>query len=168
MVKPQEHLADWLRDAHAMEMQAIQMMETQVSRLDNYPELRARIQTHIEETRGQAGRLERCMERLGASRSALKDTAGRFVAVMQGLSGMIASDEVVKGGMFSYAFEHLEIAAYEILIEAARAVGDEETRRVCEENLEEEKRMAAWLSDNMGAVVQRYLERDLVGADAKR
>ena len=46
-----EHYHDWLRDAHAMEKQAESMLESMASRIDNYPELRARIEQHLSETR---------------------------------------------------------------------------------------------------------------------
>ena len=39
-----EHYHDWLRDAHAMEKQAESMLESMASRIDNYPDLRARIE----------------------------------------------------------------------------------------------------------------------------
>ena len=45
-----EHYHDWLRDAHAMEKQAESMLESMASRIDNYPELRARIEQHLNET----------------------------------------------------------------------------------------------------------------------
>uniref|UniRef100_UPI0024E04E45 DUF892 family protein n=1 Tax=Escherichia coli TaxID=562 RepID=UPI0024E04E45 len=44
-----EHYHDWLRDAHAMEKQAESMLESMASRIDNYPELRARIEQHLRE-----------------------------------------------------------------------------------------------------------------------
>ena len=89
----------------------------------------------------------------------VKDLTGKAVAVAQGFSGMFASDEVVKGSMFSYAFEHLEIAAYLNLIEGARAVGDVQTMQVCEGILQQEKAMAAWLEQNLTAIAGLYLER---------
>ena len=48
-----EHYHDWLRDAHAMEKQAESMLESMASRIDNYPELRARIEQHLSETKNQ-------------------------------------------------------------------------------------------------------------------
>ncbi len=48
---PQDHLLDWLRDAHAMEEQAITMLEAQASRLENYPALRRRVQEHLTNAR---------------------------------------------------------------------------------------------------------------------
>lgn len=53
MSNPQEHLLDWLRDAHAMEQQAEQMLKAQASRIENYPKMKARVEQHLEETRGQ-------------------------------------------------------------------------------------------------------------------
>lgn len=48
MATPQENLLDWLRDAHAMEQQAEKMLKAQSERLENYPQLKARIDEHIE------------------------------------------------------------------------------------------------------------------------
>ena len=53
MTDAREHLLDWLRDAHAMEQQAEQMLKAQAARIENYPALKARIEAHLEETLGQ-------------------------------------------------------------------------------------------------------------------
>jgi ferritin-like metal-binding protein YciE len=50
MANPNEHLVDWLRDAYAMEKQAESMLKAQSSRLENYPELRQRIDQHLQGT----------------------------------------------------------------------------------------------------------------------
>jgi ferritin-like metal-binding protein YciE len=62
MSQPEARLIQWLRDAHAMEQQAESMLTAQALRLDNYPELRARIEQHIIETRHQAQKLETCLK----------------------------------------------------------------------------------------------------------
>ncbi len=161
-------LDQWLRDAHAMEEQAEQMLSAQASRIENYPSLKARIEQHIEETRSQRDRLEACIEARGASSSGIKDLAGRAAAVMQGLGGMFAGDEVVKGAMAGYTFEHFEIASYRALSAAARAAGDERTARVCDEICREEEQMASWLADNLGPVAETYLQREAAGSDAAK
>ncbi|MDX3905001.1 MAG: ferritin-like domain-containing protein [Pigmentiphaga sp.] len=164
-----EHFMDWLRDAHAMEQQAETMLTSMARRLENYPDLKLRIEQHLEETRQQARLLATCIERRGGDTSSLKDLVGKAVAMGQGLSGMFATDEVVKGAMFSYAFEHLEIAAYRNLIGAARTVGDTETQQVCERILAEEEAMADWLERHQDSIAARYLELSRVpGAQAKR
>lgn len=168
MTKPQEHLADWLRDAHAMEQQSATMMRKLMDRLEHYPELRGRIQHHIEETEQQARRLEGCMKRQGEKTSTMKDLAGKFTATIQGLSGIVVTDEVVKGHLAHYVFEHYEIASYRTLIAAAEAMGDQETQSVCETNLREEQAMADWLAENLPATTQKYLQREMADLDAKR
>ncbi|WP_260986133.1 ferritin-like domain-containing protein [Bordetella genomosp. 13] len=163
------HFMDWLRDAHAMEEQAESMLDGMAGRLESYPDLRQRILEHLEETRDQRRLIKECIDRRGGDNSMMKDLTGKAMASMQSFSGMFASDEVVKGGMFSYAFEHMEIAAYRNLIEAARMLGDTATQQVCERILPQEIAMAAWLEQNMAAVTRRFLERaDQPGAQAKR
>lgn len=127
MTDAREHLLDWLRDAHAMEQQAEQMLKAQAARIEHYPELKARIEQHIEETLGQQALPEGCITRLGSSPSRLKDAMGKVAAMGQAIGGMVASDEIVKGSMAGYVFEHMEIASYRTLIaaaEAARRPGD--------------------------------------------
>jgi ferritin-like metal-binding protein YciE len=168
MATRDERLVQWLRDAHAMEEQAETMLSAQASRLENYPELRQRIEQHISETQNQARRVAECITRLGSDTSSMKDSAGKLTATMQGLGGVFAGDEVVKGGMAGYTFEHFEISAYTALVAAAEAAGDQQTASVCREILAEEQAMADWLKERLPSVTQQYLQREEVGAPAKR
>lgn len=159
MATPQDNLLDWLRDAHAMEQQAEKMLEAQAERLQHYPQLRARIAQHIEETRGQQQLLASCLERLGSSPSTIKDLSAKLVAFGQGMAGMTVSDEVVKGAMAGYVFEHMEIASYTILIAAAKAAGDLQTQRACEQILPQEVAMAEWLRQHLPEITEAFLTR---------
>lgn len=164
-----EWLAQWLRDAHAMEEQAETMLTSQYDRLENYPELRQRIGRHIEETKEQARRLEECLTRIGDGTSTMKDAGAKLMATAQGLSGLFAGDEVLKGSLAGYTFEHMEIASYTMLIAAAEKCGEPDIMRVCQQNLQEEQEMASWLAKNLPDVTQRFLMRDQQDADtAKR
>jgi ferritin-like metal-binding protein YciE len=169
MTDPKEHLLDWLRDAHAMEQQAEQMLRAQSGRLEHYPELKARIDQHLEETLGQQKLVAQCIERLGGSTSIIKDIAAKAMAFGQAAGGMAMSDEVVKGAISSYVFENLEIASYTSLISAAQAVGDLETKAACEQILPQEVAMAQWLLEHVPAITQRYLALAATpGAEAKK
>lgn len=97
---------------------------------------------------------------LGSDTSTVKDLMGKFVAMGQGLSGVFVADKIVKGSMASYTFEHMEIAAYKVLIAAAEACGDVETSAVCQRILAEEEAMAKWLADNIGDVTRMFLARE--------
>jgi ferritin-like metal-binding protein YciE len=163
-----DNLIAWLRDAHAMEEQAETMLTAQHRRLQTYPELKDRIGEHIEETKQHAALLQSCLDRLGDGRSTVKVMAAKLTAMAQGLSGVFVSDEVVKGSLAGYTFEHMEIASYRILIAAADYVGDEETKAVCQRILDEEIAMATWLEENIGTVTQEYLRRDENDLEAKR
>jgi ferritin-like metal-binding protein YciE len=163
----QEHFVSWLRDARAMESQAIEMLEKQLTRLDQYPQLKARVQQHLDETRGQADMLDRCLERHGTSRSTMKELVSKFAGTIQAIMPTMSSDEVVKGGVASYAFEHFEIGNYRALIAAAEQVGDIETRGVLERILGQEEAMAGWLAEHLPETTREYLRRDQVGATTR-
>ena len=154
-----DNLLDWLRDAHAMEQQAEKMLLGMAQRLEHYDELRERIEQHVEETRGQQLLLKGCIDRLGSTTSLIKDMTAKITAFGQSLTGMPVSDEVIKGAMSCYVFEHMEIAAYTVLISAAREVGDIETERVCEKILPQEVAMAEWLRDRLPQLTHIFLAR---------
>jgi ferritin-like metal-binding protein YciE len=152
-----------------MEEQAKTMLSGQLSRLENYPELSQRIQQHLDETKMQASRLQTCLDPIGEDTSTLKDTAATLMATAQSVSGVFAGDEVMKGSLASYTFEHMEIASYTILIAAANAAGEDEVARICEQNLQEEVDMAEWLMDNLEPTTAMFLARaETDSDDAKR
>ena len=168
MTQINQILDQWLRDAHAMEEQAEKMLTAQANRLENYPDLRGRIEQHIAETQSQRDRLEACLQARGANTSGMKDMAGKFTAMVQSVGGVLAGDEVVKGLLASYAFEHMEIASYQSLAAAARMAGDMQTAEVCEDILGEERAMADWLAENADNITATYLERESADLDAAK
>ncbi|MFB8829670.1 ferritin-like domain-containing protein [Azotobacter salinestris] len=159
MATVHENLLDWLRDAHAMEQQAENMLESLSDRIENYPQLKVRIDQHLQETRWQKAQIESCINRLGSSPSAFKDMAAKVVAFGQGLSGVVMTDEVVKGAMSSYIFENMEIASYRIIIAAAETAGDAETKRIAQEILMQEQAMADWLLNYLPELTTQFLTR---------
>lgn len=169
MAELNENLIDWLRDAHAMEQQAEQMLKAQASRIEHYPKIKARIEEHLQETLGQQKLLAGCIERLGGKPSAMKDVMGKVMAFGQAAGGALNSDEIVKGAIAGYVFENLEIATYTALIAAAQIAGDQETVRVCEEILPQEEAMARWILENLPELTEEFLARDATpDVEAKR
>jgi ferritin-like metal-binding protein YciE len=164
-----ERLLQWLRDAHAMEKQAETMLNGMEERIEHYPQLRKRLAQHLKETQHQAQRLDDALGRLGTSSSTLKDTAASMTTMLQNLMTSMAGDEVMKGVLAGYTFEHYEIGSYRILIAAAETLGDKDTARICRENLREEEDMAQWLSQNIDQLTAEYFEREEHGSErAKR
>lgn len=159
MATVHENLLDWLRDAHAMEQQAENMLESLSDRIEHYPQFKVHIDQHLQETRWQRDQIESCIRRLGSSPSAFKDMAAKVVAFGQGLSGVVMSDEVVKGAISTYVFENMEIASYRTLIAAAEVAGDAETKRVAQEILMQEQAMADWLLNYLPEITSEFLSR---------
>ena len=60
-----------LRNAHAVESQAIELLERQASGLDEYPEIQTRVQAHLGETERQLERLEQAIAPYFAEHDAL-------------------------------------------------------------------------------------------------
>jgi ferritin-like metal-binding protein YciE len=157
MVAPEERLMQWLRDAHAMEEQAEQMLSGTAQRLKAWPEIRLRLVKHLEETRRQSIAIQGCIERRGGRISIVKDLFARTTGLAQALSAHLVGDEVVKGLLAVYTFEQMEIASYTILRVAAERVGDSETMAVCESILAEERAMAAWAQEQLEPTTRQYL-----------
>lgn len=168
MTHAKDNFIAWLKGAHAMEEQAITMLAAQTRRLENYPDLKARMLSHLDETRQQAEDLQALLNRLSGAPSVIKDIAGRIAATVQGIPGLLMSDEVVKFTAAAYAFEHLEIATYRMLIAAADELGETEAQALLERILAEEMAMAAWLDDNLDPITRVFLMRDERDLQAKR
>lgn len=163
-----KHLEDWLRDAHAMEKQAEKMLTSQASRLEHYPQLKQRIEEHVTETQNQSEKLEHCLTLLGTDASTMKDMGAQLSAFGQAVGGMMAEDEVVKGGIASFAFENFEIANYKAIIVAAEMASQPEVAQICKEILQEEIAMADWLSQHLDDTTKAFLERDANNLQAKK
>ncbi|MES0321626.1 ferritin-like domain-containing protein [Citrobacter sedlakii] len=164
-----EHYHDWLRDAHAMEKQAKSMLESMASRIDNYPDLRARIEQHISETKHQITVLEGILDRNNISRSVIKDSMSKMAALGQSIGGMFPSDEIVKGSISGYVFEQFEIACYTSLLAAAQKAGDTASVPAIESILNEEKQMADWLIKHIPDTTEQFLLRsEADGVEAKK
>ena len=112
-----------LRNQHAVENQAVSLLSRQVERLENYPEMEARMRQHIDESKVQAQRIEELLSQLGTSHSAVKDAGLSFVGNMAAMAHTVTPDEVIKNTLANFAFEHFEIASYKSLITLAGAVG---------------------------------------------
>ncbi|PWS38394.1 hypothetical protein DFH01_03655 [Falsiroseomonas bella] len=155
-----------LKDAHALEAQAIQLCQRQVERLENYPELRERLREHVEESRRQQQRIDRILNALGTSPSTLKDIGTTIMGNMAAMGHAIAQDEVVKNSFANYAFEHYEIATYRALQTMADAAGDSAAQPLLQESLQEEQRMAEWIAQNLEPTIRRYMQREAAGQTA--
>ncbi|ARQ13662.1 ferritin-related protein YciE (plasmid) [Rhizobium etli] len=156
-----------LRNAHAMENQALSIMKPQLKRIDNYPEVAAKLDQHIHETEGQINRLEEILDGLNEDKSTLKDLALSFTGSMAALGHTVAGDEILKNAFANFAFEHYEAAAYKSLLAVAEAGGYGAAMTGLQANLAEELAMAEWINDNIAALTKKFLSLREAGETAK-
>src|SRR3954447_5599186 len=110
-----------LRNAYALEGQALSTMRTVHGRLENYPQLKQALAQHISETERQQTLVEDCLHRYGEEPSTLKAMATKLADNLQGRAHMVAGDEVLKNLFSLFAFEHFEQASYRSLVTMAEA-----------------------------------------------
>ena len=122
------------------EKEAVQLMQRQLERFENYPEMSQLLQQHLRETEGQIRRLDDVLHTFGEDRSLLKDMATQFMANMAAVGHMPMADEVLKNTFANHAFENFEIASYKSLIVMAEAAGNRKPVPALEETLREEEK----------------------------
>jgi ferritin-like metal-binding protein YciE len=156
-----------LRNAHAMENQALSIMKPQMSRIENYPEVATQLDKHIRETEGQLVRLEEVLRELGEDHSTLKDMALSVVGTIAAMGHTVAGDEILKNSFANFAFENFEIAAYKSLITIAELGGFSSATDALQANLAEEEAMATWLDANLRGVTIKFASLREAGEAAK-
>jgi ferritin-like metal-binding protein YciE len=160
----QEELVKYLADAHAIEAQAIQMLEAAPKIVGDVPAFEKLFEDHLDETKAQQEIVAARLDAHDASPNRLQDAALRLGALNLGGFFKAQPDTPAKLAGFAYAFEHLEIGAYAQLKRVAERAGDTETVRVAERIEGEERAAANAIAANWDLALQASLES--VGAVA--
>jgi UDP-glucose 4-epimerase len=148
-----EQLVKYLADLHSIELQALAQLRA-APKIAGDERLRRMFEQHLVETEDQERRVRERLEALGGEPSKLKDAAGAL-----GGWGMIAfaasqPDTPGKLVMHAFSYEHMELAAYELLKRLAERAGDEETARMAADIAAEEGRMAERLERSFDTAVE--------------
>src|SRR5947199_7409254 len=150
-------LNKYLADAHAIEAQAIGLLE-KGQKIAGDAELTNLFDEHLEETREQQRLVEERLTAREGRTNSLKDAALALGALNWG--GFFAAQPDTPGKLcvFAFAFEHLEIAGYEQLKRVAEKASDEETAQVAEHILAEERVAASMLEGLFDRTAEASLE----------
>lgn len=154
---PQTQLVKYLTDVHSIEEQARIQMERAPRLVEGA--LAESFQRHLGETESQEQRVRQRLEAHDASPSKLKDVAGKAGAFGMVLFARSQPDTPGKLVMHAFSYEHMEVAAYELLAIAAREAGDEETASMAEAIAEEEREMAGRLAASWDEAVEQALAK---------
>jgi len=153
----QEQIVKYLADVHAIEQQALPQVKA-APKIARAPVLVEAFERHIAETEEHEQRVRDRLEELGGSPSKVKDVAGTLTGPAFVLFAKSQPDTPGKLVTHAYSYEHMELAAYELLGRVARRAGDEETATLAQEIEAQERAMAGRLSDNWDAAVDAALE----------
>jgi ferritin-like metal-binding protein YciE len=153
----------YLRDAHALEAQALQLLETG-PQLVGFDALAAVFREHLEQTREHQRLVDERLDALGSRPSRFQAGAMRVGALNIGTFFKAQPDTPAKLAGFAYAFEALETGAYELLARTARRAGDEATAGVAERILAEERTAAERVAGTWDAAVDAALDAQDVRA----
>jgi ferritin-like metal-binding protein YciE len=153
----EKDLIKYLRDAHALEAQAIQLLETgpQIAELDALAEL---FREHLEQTREHQRLIDERLRAHDSGPSRFQAGALRAGALNLGTFFKAQPDTPAKLAGFAYAFEALEVGAYELLTRVAQRAGDELTAGVAQRILAEERAAAERVATTWDAAAVAGLE----------
>ena len=154
---PGEHIDDYLADAHALEAQANALLDKGPKLAAGTP-LAAVLENHHEQTQRHSELVERRLSERGSSPSRLKDAALKLGGLNWGGFWAANPDTPAKLAMFAYAFEHLEIGAYEQLTRTARLAGDGETAMIADTILPDERAAAEHVFGTFDAALESSLK----------
>lgn len=157
-----------LKNAHAVEHQALALMDRQIDRAKNFIEVAEKLRAHRLETEQQISRLEQILSGLDESPSGLKDAAMSMSGNMAALGHTFAEDEILKNAFANFAFENYEVAAYKGLIVLAQHGGYSVALDPLNASLDEEARMAAWVDQSLSALTEKFLMLKRAGENPSR
>ena len=158
----QSELVSYLTDVRAIEAQAAQLLQAGPA-IAGFDELADVFREHLEETREHQRLIEERLSAHDASPSRFQNTGLRIGGV--NLGGFFAAqpDTAVKLAGFAFAFEHLEIAAYELLRRVAERAGDADTIAVAVQIADEERAAADRIAGTWDAAIDATLAKLTAG-----
>jgi ferritin-like metal-binding protein YciE len=146
-----------LRNIHATVHQGKAMVEAQIDRLEQYPELKSKLLSHRQEKDSQLARVEKILSDLDESPSGFKDAAMHAMGTLSTSMSAMAGDEILKNCFSTIGLASFEAAAYETLVHFAQLCGEEGAVPPLQQSLEEERAMASFVQDHLREIGTRFL-----------
>ncbi len=161
----ESELVSYLTDAHAIEAQALQLLGTgpKIAGVDELAEV---FREHLGETEEHQRLVRERLRAHGAAPSRFQRAGMPVGALNLGAFFTAQPDTPLKLAGFAYAFEHLEIAGYELLRRVAERADDPETVAVAERISAEERRAAERITDTWDAAMDAALAGLVAGRPA--
>lgn len=176
MTRSDEKLLQYLHEARATELALVRVLQSQIL-MTPRGEYRRALESHLDQTRGHARRLEQRIGELGGGGQVLQSAIG-FVegaigqalalakAPLEVLRGSGGEEKVLKNAKDTCATEALEIATYTAIERLAGAAGDEPTARLAASIRVEEERMLERVLRQIPRLTDMVIAAELDGDDS--
>jgi ferritin-like metal-binding protein YciE len=162
-----EKLGDYVEDAHAMESNVLQMLDSMISTTEDKT-IRRELEQHRKQTERHQERLRKRLEKLGRDTSARKEAQTMLTGLMKGVADQVRGDKAGKNARDGFVTEHMEIAAYELLERLAERAGDTQTAQVARQNRRDEEAMAKKIASKWDKFLDLTLDEAGIEAPKKR
>jgi ferritin-like metal-binding protein YciE len=170
--KARQKIVQYLNEAHAHELALVRVLQSQIA-MTPRGSYRSAIESHLEETRDHAERVQARLQELGEAVNpgnalvGLAETViGQVIALgktpLDLLRGTGGEEKVLKNAKDSAAAEALEIATYLAIERLARRAGDRETATLAASIREDEEQMLERLRQEIPRLTDA-----VVGAEAE-
>jgi ferritin-like metal-binding protein YciE len=154
--KAEQQLIKQLIDAHALEKQAIQLLDKGATIVGD-EEVARILRAHRLQTEEHERYVAERLEAHGETPSKLKDVAMEAGALGIGIAAKASPDTPLRLATTAFAFENLEIATYTILKRLAQKASDAETVAVAERILEQEEAAAELVRGSFERILELAL-----------
>jgi ferritin-like metal-binding protein YciE len=155
----QQKLIDYIEDAHAMEQNVLQMLDSMIATTPDEG-IVEELEHHKMETERHEQLLRERLQALGRDTSLRKEAQSIAGALMKGIADQVRGDKAGKNARDGFITEHMEIAAYELLERLAQRAGDEETAEIARRNRADEEAMAQKIASNWDKFVDLTLAEE--------
>ena len=153
-----DQLTKYLTDVHSIEEQALSQLKTAPG-IAGVEELSRIFEEHLTETGEHEQRIRGRLSARGAEPSKLKDLTARAGGVGMILFARSQPDTPGKLTAHAYSYEHMELAAHDLLALAADRADDSETADIARSIREQEAAMAARLAANFDRAADASLRK---------
>jgi len=154
-----EQLIKHIDEAYSMEQNVLRLIDGMISTTDD-PQLLDALEHHKLQTQRHSDLMAQRLEAHGAQPSTVKQIGGVLGALAKLPLDFVRGEKAGRNARDAYATEHLEIASYELLRRIAQKAGDEQTARVAQEIILEEKAMAALIEENWDTFAELSLREE--------
>lgn len=155
-----KEIVKYLRDAHALEAESLELLVAG-SMLTELPPLADAFARHLTQTREHQRMVDARLDQLGSRPARLEAGALRVGGLNLGGFFKAQPGTPIKMAGFAYAFEALEIGAYELLSRTAARGGDGPTAALAKDILIQERAAAQVIVGTWDAAVDTALDQQL-------